>query len=105
MPEASNIKLSMAEPDIAVLTFDAANKGANVLSHPVMEELEKHLDELQKKKDLKGLIIESAKPGIFIFGADVTEFLAAKSITRDQKVELSSRGRKLFQRLSSFPCV
>ena len=32
MPEASNIKLSMAEPDIAVLTFDAADKGANVLS-------------------------------------------------------------------------
>ena len=70
MPEASNIKLSMAEPDIAVLTFDAADKGANVLSRPVLEELERHLDELEKKKDLKGLILDSAKPGIFIFGAD-----------------------------------
>ncbi len=82
MPEASNIKLSMAEPDIAVLTFDAADKGANVLSRPVLEELERHLDELEKKKDLKGLILDSAKPGIFIFGADVREFLAAKSISR-----------------------
>ncbi len=105
MPEASNIKLSMAEPDIAVLTFDAADKGANVLSRPVLEELERHLNELEKKKDLKGLILESAKPGIFIFGADVREFLAAKTISREQKVELSTRGRKLFQRLSHFPCV
>ena len=69
----------MAEPDIAVLTFDAADKGANVLSRPVLEELERHLDELEKKKDLKGLILDSAKPGIFIFGADVREFLAAKN--------------------------
>ncbi|HEY1599377.1 MAG TPA: 3-hydroxyacyl-CoA dehydrogenase NAD-binding domain-containing protein [Pirellulales bacterium] len=105
MPEASHIKLSMAEPDIAVLTFDAAEKGANVLSRPVLEELEKHLDDLEKRKDLKGLIIDSAKPGIFIFGADVREFLAAKNITREQKVELATRGRKLFQRLSHYPCV
>ena len=86
-------------------TFDAADKGANVLSRPVLEELERHLNELEKKKDLKGLILDSAKPGIFIFGADVREFLAAKTISREQKVELSTRGRKLFQRLSHFPCV
>ena len=105
MPEASNIKLSMAEPDIAVLTFDAADKGANVLSRPVLEELERHLNELEKRKDLKGLIIDSAKPGVFIFGADVREFAAAKNITREQTMEMATRGRKLFQRLSRFPCI
>ena len=60
---------------------------------------------LEKQKDLKGLIIDSAKPGIFISGADIREFLAAKTISREQKVELSTRGRKLFQRLSHFPFV
>jgi 3-hydroxyacyl-CoA dehydrogenase/enoyl-CoA hydratase/3-hydroxybutyryl-CoA epimerase/3-hydroxyacyl-CoA dehydrogenase/enoyl-CoA hydratase/3-hydroxybutyryl-CoA epimerase/enoyl-CoA isomerase len=105
MPEASNIKLSFPEPDIALLTFDAADKGANVLSRPVLEELEKHLNELDKRKDLKGLIVDSAKPGIFIFGADVREFAAARDITRDQTIEMSTRGRKLFQRLSNFHCA
>src|SRR5262245_11667319 len=104
MPEGTNVKLSLAEPDIAVLTFDA-EKGANILSRPVLEELERHLDQLEKKKDLKGLIVDSAKPGIFIFGADVKEFAAAKNITKEQTVEMSTRGRKLFQRLSHFPCV
>ena len=75
----------MAEPDIAVLTFDAADKGANVLSRPVLEELERRLDELEKQKDLEGLILDSAKPGIFIFGADIREFLAAKTITARAK--------------------
>jgi 3-hydroxyacyl-CoA dehydrogenase/enoyl-CoA hydratase/carnithine racemase len=105
MPEASHIKLSIVQPDIAVITFDAADKGANILSRPVLEELDKLLDQLEQRKDLKGLILDSAKPGIFIFGADVREFVAAKSISREQKVEMSTRGRKLFQRLSHFPCV
>ncbi|MBI2825920.1 MAG: enoyl-CoA hydratase/isomerase family protein [Planctomycetia bacterium] len=105
MPEASHIKLSMAEPDVAVLTFDAADKGANVLSQPVLLELERHLNQLEARKDLKGLIVDSAKPGIFIFGADVREFAAAKNITREQTIDMTTRGRKLFQRLSRFPCV
>lgn len=105
MAEGSNIKLSMAEPDIAVLTFDAADKGANILSRPVLEELQAHLDALEKRTDLAGLILDSAKPGIFIFGADVREFAAAKNITAEATIAMSTHGRKLFQRLSKAPFV
>jgi 3-hydroxyacyl-CoA dehydrogenase/enoyl-CoA hydratase/3-hydroxybutyryl-CoA epimerase/3-hydroxyacyl-CoA dehydrogenase/enoyl-CoA hydratase/3-hydroxybutyryl-CoA epimerase/enoyl-CoA isomerase len=99
------IQLSFPEPDIAQLTFDAPGKGANVFSRHVLEELEAHLNQLEKRTDLAGLIIRSGKPGQFIAGADITEFAAAKDITREQVYEMCTGGRKLFQRLSKTPFV
>lgn len=105
MADAPNITLSMVEGDIAVLTFDAPGKGANVLSSHIMAELEGHLNELAGRKGLAGVIVCSGKPGSFIAGADITEFAAAKEITKEQVVEMTSRGRKLLQRFSQLPCV
>jgi len=99
------LTLSMAEPDIAVLTFDAPGKGANIFSQSVLDELERHLDALQGRSDLTGLIFRSSKPGIFIAGADLREFAAAKNPTAEQTVAVANRGRLLFQRLSKCPFV
>ena len=68
MAEASSIQLSWPQPDLAVLTFDAPDKGANILSRSVLDELGRHLDQLEKRTDVAGLVIRSAKPGIFIAG-------------------------------------
>jgi 3-hydroxyacyl-CoA dehydrogenase/enoyl-CoA hydratase/3-hydroxybutyryl-CoA epimerase/3-hydroxyacyl-CoA dehydrogenase/enoyl-CoA hydratase/3-hydroxybutyryl-CoA epimerase/enoyl-CoA isomerase len=105
MADAPTVRLSMLEPDIAALTLDAPDKGANVLSQTVLDEIEKHLNELERRKDLTGLVIRSAKPGIFIAGADLREFAAAKNPTREQTIAVASRGRKLFERLSKCPFV
>ncbi len=105
MADSSTIQLSMPEADIAVLTLDAPDKGANVLAQSVLAELDAHLTSLEKRQDLAGLIIRSAKSGIFIAGADLREFAAAKNPTREQTIEVASRGRKLFQRLSKCPFV
>ena len=78
----ATIRLSFPEPDIALLTLDAPNKGANVLSQSVLEELAAHLDVLEKRNDVAGLIIRSGKPGSFIAGADLREFAAAKERCR-----------------------
>ncbi len=99
MPEET-LQLSWPEPDVAVLTLDAPGKGANILSQSVLEELERHLDQLAGRKDLAGLIFRSAKPGIFIAGADLREFAAAKNPTREQTTAIATRGRELFARLS-----
>jgi 3-hydroxyacyl-CoA dehydrogenase/enoyl-CoA hydratase/carnithine racemase len=105
MPDASTIRLSMLEGDVAALTLDAPDKGANVLSQSVLEELERHLDQVEKRSDLAGLVIRSGKPGMFVAGADLREFAAAKNPTREQTVGVASRGRKLFARLSKCPFV
>ena len=88
-----------------MLTLDDPRGSANVLSRAVLDELERHLTDLESRKDLAGLVIRSGKPGVFIVGADIREFLAGIDAPRDQIVEMCNRGRKLFQRLSKMPFV
>lgn len=105
MADAPAVQLSMLEPDVAALTLDAPDKGANILSQSVLDEIEKHLDQLQPRRDLIGLVIRSAKPGIFIAGADLREFAAAKNPTREQTIAVAGRGRKLFERFTKCPFI
>ncbi len=104
-PATSTIGLSWPAADIALLTFDDPRKGANVLSRSVLDELSGHLDVLEGRKDIAGLIIRSGKPGTFIAGADLREFAASFDIPAEHTVEMCQRGRKLFQRLSHTPFV
>lgn len=100
------ISLSFPEPDVALLTLDMPGKSANVLSNSVLDELARHLDELETRDDLSGLIFLSAKPGIFIAGADLREFVASlDDITPEKTFAMCRRGQDLFARLSKTPFV
>jgi 3-hydroxyacyl-CoA dehydrogenase/enoyl-CoA hydratase/3-hydroxybutyryl-CoA epimerase/3-hydroxyacyl-CoA dehydrogenase/enoyl-CoA hydratase/3-hydroxybutyryl-CoA epimerase/enoyl-CoA isomerase len=105
MSEPNTMQLSFPQRDVAMLVFDDPQKGANVLSQHVLEEFSAHLDALEKRKDLAGLVICSGKPGMFIAGADLREFAAAKDVTPEFTREMCTRGRRLFQRLSKTPFV
>lgn len=94
------IQLTFPEPDIALLTFDLPNKGANVLSRPFLAELKQHLETLNKRNDLAGLIIASGKPGIFIAGADITEFVKSFDAPKQEIVDFSKSGRALLETLN-----
>jgi len=105
MAETSLTRLSMPEPDIAVITFDDPNKSANVLSRSVLEEFAAHLDKLDQNKNLAGLILRSGKPGTFIAGADLREFVAWIEAPREEVLSVCRRGHELFGRLATIPCV
>ena len=105
MTETGIITLSFEERDIAVLTLDDPRKGANVLSRGVLEEFSRHLDTLEGRSDLAGVVIRSGKPGSFIAGADLREFAASFDVRRADIVAMCNRGRTLFQRLSKMPFV
>jgi 3-hydroxyacyl-CoA dehydrogenase/enoyl-CoA hydratase/carnithine racemase len=103
MPNA--LSLTFPQPDIALITFDLPGKGANILSLSVLQELATLLDQLQSRKDLAGLVIQSGKPGTFIAGADIREFLASLGAPKSEVVAMCRRGQQLFQRLSKCPFV
>lgn len=96
-----SLTLSFPRGDIALLTFDLPGKGANILSSSVLDELSSHLGALEKRDDLKGIILISAKPTIFIAGADLREFVAQLQAPKEQVVALCRRGQSLLARLSS----
>lgn len=105
MPDSHVLKLSYPEADVALLTFDDPERGANIFSQGVLAELAARLDELQARDDLAGLILASNKPGIYIAGADLNEFVQSVGQPAEKTVELCGHGRKLFQRLSETPFV
>src|SRR4029078_11377422 len=94
------LSLSYLEKDIAVLTIGDPQTSANILSRHVLEALEKHLDELDKRPDLAGLVIRSAKPGMFIAGADLKEFVTWLDAPKEEVSSFCLRGQQLFCRLT-----
>lgn len=105
MSAASIIQLEAPAPDVAVLSINTPDKGANILSRAALAELEAHLDTLAKRSDLAGLVIRSTKPGNFIAGADVREFLVDIDEPDERVAVLSRNGQQLFARLSRSPFI
>ncbi len=97
---STTLSLSFPEPDIAVLTLDDPDSSANVLSRHVLDELERHLNHFEPRKELAGLVIRSAKPGMFIAGADLKEFATWLDAPKEEVSSYSRRGQQLFGRLS-----
>ncbi len=94
--------LEVEKDGLATLTFDMPGEKANKYSTPVMKELEKLVDDLSKRSDIKALILVSKKPGIFIAGADVNELAAA---TKDTDPEFLLRPQRVFTRLANLPFI
>ena len=80
---------------IATLMFDMPNSNVNLLSKAVMQELEEQLDKLKIREDIDVLLFRSAKKGIFIAGADISEIQSlnneqfAHDIVRSGQIILS----------------
>ena len=76
MYKSLNLKI---ENGFAVIEFDQPDSKVNVLSSSSMGELKAIISQLKTMQDLKGLLIASAKPDVFIAGADIREIENLKS--------------------------
>ncbi len=87
---------------VAVLTFDQPGARANTLGRAVFEEFERHLQALAGRSDVRGLVLRSGKPGMFIAGADIREL----SVTRpepDMVRKIAERGHGLVAAFEALP--
>ena len=89
--------------DIAFITFDQPQSRANVMSRELWSQFRSALDELASQSQLRGLILQSTKPGIFIAGADLKELGAATPETRDGVRSLLEQGVTSLAQLETMP--
>jgi len=97
----SVLSLDKRPDGIAILTFDLPGEKVNKLTTPVMDELDRALDQLGAEREIKALVIRSGKDSTFIAGADIAEI---RSITdAKQGQALSRRGQEVLAKLERLP--
>lgn len=100
-PQDKAFRLEVRDDGIAILTFDTPGSRANTMSLAVLGELEGILADLGKRSGIKGLVLRSGKPGMFIAGADLKE-LGAK-LTEEQTRVIIQRGLGVVAGIEKLP--
>lgn len=89
------------ENNFVIIEFDQPDSKVNVLSAASLGEFEKIITQLSQRKDLSGACIASAKPDIFIAGADIKEI---ENITIAAEAEAKAKaGQKILNALEKLP--
>jgi 3-hydroxyacyl-CoA dehydrogenase/enoyl-CoA hydratase/3-hydroxybutyryl-CoA epimerase len=83
--------------DRAILTFDREGSSANIFDAATLRELDAALVELEATPPRGGLLLISAKPSIFIAGADLH---ALANASPDQLDDMIRLGQTVFERLA-----
>ena len=88
------------DDDVVWLKIDKADGGANVLSGPVLQELNGILGELETDQP-RGIVVYSGKSNGFVMGADINEFTRIENA--DQAYQLIRLGQQVLDRLEAMP--
>lgn len=93
------LHLDLTGDNVAVITFDHPDKSANVFDEATLDELAVALRAVARLR-AKGVVFASAKPGVFIAGADLD---ALGNASREELRALVTKGQDLFQRVADLP--
>ncbi len=89
------------EDGVGILMMDHPDSEVNVLTSAHLQQLDKHLDTLKSRTDLRALLFASAKKKIFIAGADINEI--AKISSPDEAFKAAESGKEVFQKIEDLP--
>ena len=100
-----NLHRLLREDGICVLTFNRPGSSANFFDYATLDELRQELDFIAGSREIKGVILVSAKPTIFIAGVDLRRMTEGTSPSEIK--ELLTFGQAQIHRLSqlSIPTV
>jgi 3-hydroxyacyl-CoA dehydrogenase/enoyl-CoA hydratase/3-hydroxybutyryl-CoA epimerase len=101
MADTGTWSLDIDADRVAWLVCDTPGTSANVLSAAVVRDLATQLADIAARRPA-GVVIRSAKPGGFIAGADIKEFVGIS--TPEQGYELVRAGQSVLQALEDLPC-
>jgi 3-hydroxyacyl-CoA dehydrogenase/enoyl-CoA hydratase/3-hydroxybutyryl-CoA epimerase len=87
--------------DLATVWFDLPGEKVNKFSSGVLREFSSVLDEIASSREIRKVVFASRKPGIFIAGADVTEFTTVSGV--DAAKAYIRLGQEVFTKLASLP--
>ena len=99
----TSVSVTQYSDSILLMTLDLPDKGANVLSQQMFDELESAITPWLTRDDIEGLILVSGKPKIFVAGANLNEIQAGLDWPDEKIVEFSRRGRQVMSLFNTAP--
>ena len=82
---------------IAVVTLDVPGAPVNTFTRSVREEFASLVDRVERDESIRGVVVRSGKPDVWVAGADIEEFLEIE--TASQAEAMSRDGHALLDRL------
>lgn len=101
--QTSAVQVSECRPDVMLVTLDMPGKGANILSHQMFRELDEAITPMLNRDDIRGLVLFSAKPRIFVAGADLVAIVASLDWPDERIVQFCDEGRRVMAKFSQVP--
>ena len=81
--QGNAVSVQLLDDGIAELKFDLQGESVNKFNQETVEDLGKAVEAVKGNSDIKGLIVTSGK-GVFIVGADITEFTDMFKLPEDE---------------------
>ncbi len=96
-----NLRTQTLDDGTCVLTFDRPDSSANIFDAATLAELDAEIDRLAKPETgAKGLILTSAKPAIFVAGADLR---GVQTMSAEQMSAFIALGQNVFSKIAALP--
>ncbi|CAH0476266.1 unnamed protein product [Peronospora belbahrii] len=93
------LTMEMRPNGVAIVRLDDKAAKVNTISSKMTAEMTTMLDTVENDPAIKSVVLISAKPGVFIAGADITELNACK--TEEEMRALSNAGQSFMNRVAS----
>ncbi|MDB5307010.1 MAG: fadJ 1 [Gemmataceae bacterium] len=100
---APAVRVDVRPDTVAVLAIDQPGSRVNVLTQELWTELESAIDALARRPDLRGLVVASGKPGVFIAGADLKMFANAPAPNDPAVRAFIEQGLRVLEKLEALP--
>jgi 3-hydroxyacyl-CoA dehydrogenase/enoyl-CoA hydratase/3-hydroxybutyryl-CoA epimerase len=90
---------------VALITLDDPARAMNVTSPELVDELIAALDRVAADAAIRGAVLTSGKPGSFVAGGDIKDFVGAhdRGMTQAEAFELSQRWNVALRRIERCP--
>lgn len=97
------VRTDLRPDGVAVLTLDQPDARANVLTRDLWADLGEALAALAVRTDVKGLVVASAKPGVFVAGADLKLLQNAPGPNDPNVAMFIAQGMRVLEMLMALP--
>lgn len=100
-PNGVGLRHEIDADGILTLTFDRPDSKVNLLDRATLQLLDEILEALARRDDVRGVLVESAKPGHFLAGLDVAVLASLKDAY--EAAQGARQGQEVFSRLATSP--